>query len=104
MLGPDDEPVVGGFGWMNEYGFYYASYSKPNEYIIKNKTLEQANYLRKEGDTLVENVVPLSFAITQFHIVYMYPKNVTVLSKISRQIVYSSRLEDQDILLGISLD
>jgi Pep3/Vps18/deep orange family len=89
---------------MNEYGFYYASYSKPNEYIIKNKSLESASYLRKEGDTLVENVVPLGFAVTQFHIVYLYPRNVTVLSKISRQIVYSARIEEQDTLSGISLD
>lgn len=30
----DDNIIVGGFGWMNEYGFFYANYN-PNEYIIK---------------------------------------------------------------------
>jgi putative heme iron utilization protein len=73
---------------MNEYGFYYASYN-PDEYIIKKKSLEVTNYLKKENDTVVENVLPHAFAVTQFHIVYMFPKNITVLSKISREIVYS---------------
>ena len=88
---------------MNEYGFYYASYNS-EEYIIKKKGLETANYLRKEGDSLIENVLPNSFAITQFHIVYMYSKNITVLSKISREIVFSTRFEEPDILVGINLD
>lgn len=78
---------------MNEYGFYYASYN-PGEYIIKKKGLEVTSYIKKEGDTVIENVLPCGFAITQFHIVYMYPRNVTVLSKISRQIVHSSRVEE----------
>jgi hypothetical protein len=58
--------------------------------------LENASFLKKEGDNLIENVLPHSFAITQFHIVYMYPRNITVLSKISREIVYSTPLTGQD--------
>ena len=50
-LAMDEESIIGGFGWMNEYGFYYASYD-PDEYIIKKKRLETANYVKKEGDTL----------------------------------------------------
>ena len=36
--GDEDNMTVGGFGWMNEYGFFYAGYN-PNEYIIKQKSL-----------------------------------------------------------------
>jgi len=101
--GPDEEAVVGGFGWMNEYGFYYANYN-PGEFIIKKKSLEIASYIKKEEDSVVENVLPSGFAITQFHIVYMYPRNVTVLSKISRQIVHSCTIRELETLSGIVLD
>jgi hypothetical protein len=60
--------------------------------FVKKKSIENASFLKKEGDNLIENVLPHSFAITQFHIVYMYPRNITVLSKISREIVYSTPL------------
>ena len=56
----------------------------------------------------MENQLPHSFAITQFHIVYMYPRNITVLSKISREIVYSAPFTEAEYgnapLLGIALD
>ena len=47
------------------------------------------NYIKKESDTPVENDLPISFALTQFHIIFMYSKNITVLSKISNEIVYN---------------
>ncbi len=55
--------MVGGFGWMNEYGFYYATYN-PGEFIIKKKSLEIASYIKKEEDSVIENVLPSGFAIT----------------------------------------
>lgn len=60
-------------------------------------------YIKKENDSLVENELPLSFALTQFHIIYMYPKNITVLSKISNEIVYHKNF-DPDSLSGIQID
>jgi hypothetical protein len=96
--------LVGGFGWMTEYGFYYASYQQ-DEYIIKKKSLEVAAFLKKEGDQLTENILPNSFVITQFHILYMYPRNVTVLSKITKEIVYSCKFDEtQDPLQAVTLD
>jgi hypothetical protein len=67
----------------------------------KKTSLEQAAYLKKEGDQLTEKVLPHSFAITQFHIVCMYPRNITVLSKISKEIVYCCKFDEtQDPLAG----
>ena len=60
-------------------------------------------YLKKESDIVLENSLPLSFALTQFHIVFMYPKNITILSKISNEIVYSRNFDSMD-LQGICLD
>jgi Pep3/Vps18/deep orange family len=89
----EDEGIVGGFGWMSKWGFLYTSYNH-DEYIVKFKNLEQTPFFRKDGDSLVENVVPTSFAITEFHIVFMYPRNITVLSKISREIVASYKFDE----------
>jgi len=63
------------------------------EFIIKRKNLTMIKYLKKESDTVVENALPTSFALTQFHIIFMYPKNITVLSKISNEIVYSRNFD-----------
>lgn len=56
--------------------------------ILKRNGLNIISYLKKESDSPVENELPLSFALTQFHIIFMYPKNITVLSKISNEIVF----------------
>ena len=60
-------------------------------------------YLKKDEDSLVENELPLSFALTQFHIIFLYPKNITVLSKISNEIVFNKNF-DSIILKGIQVD
>ena len=61
------------------------------------------NYLKKEGDSPEENELPLAFTLTQFHIVFIYPKNITILSNISNEIVYYQNFENQ-YLQGIQLD
>jgi len=73
------------------------------EFITKRKNLTMIKYLKKESDIVLENSLPLSFALTQFHIVFMYPKNITILSKISNEIVYSRNFDSID-LQGICLD
>ena len=58
-------------------------------------------YLKKEGDQPVEGEVPTGFTISLFHICFMYSTNITVVSKISRQIVYSQNFKDEKLLRGI---
>lgn len=60
--------------------------------------------MKKERDTPIEDELPQSFAITLFHIIFMYNTNITVISKISREIVYFSNFEKSKQLRGISLD
>ena len=39
-----------------------------------------------------------------FHIVFMYPTNITVVSKISRQVVFNHSFEKSRPLRGVVLD
>ena len=95
---------VAGFGWMNESQFIYGSYevedlsaSNPNGFeglIFKKDHLKYITYVKKErGLQPTEIEIPQSFAITMFHIIFMYPTNITVVSKISRQVVYNNNFE-----------
>lgn len=90
---------------MNEYGFCYASFNfLSGDFIVKRKGLTMIKYLKKESDgQATENTLPESFAITQFHIVFMYTKNITILSKISNEIVFSRNFDNYD-LLGTQID
>lgn len=62
-------------------------------------------YVKKErGLQPTEDEVPGSFAITMFHVIFMYPTNITVVSKISRQVVYNNSFEKLRPLKGVLLD
>lgn len=94
-----DNKQVAGFGWMNDNQFCFGTYDNndsgvgsnlaPKDYILKQKHLKQIQYLRKETDQPVEGELPTGFVITLSHILFMYPNNITVVSKISHEIVYS---------------
>lgn len=51
--------------------------------ILKQDQLKMMDYLKKESDQPIEGEVPQCFACTIFHVMYMYPTNMTVVSKIS---------------------
>jgi len=100
---------------MNDNQFCFGSYStaqKPlsqlsraEDFILKQGSLNKMNYVMKDqGETPKENMLPNSFAITQFHIVFLYPQNMTVVSMISQQIVYSYNQQNELILREIQMD
>jgi hypothetical protein len=72
-----------------------------NELVLKSGQVEKLDYLKKEGDQPVEGELPTNFANTSFHIVFMYSTNITVVSKFSREIVYSQNFKDDKMLRGI---
>lgn len=49
------------------------------------------NYVKREKDVPIDDPAkkPIGFFMTQFHIVFVYPTNFTVLSSITEEIVYS---------------
>ena len=114
MLFNDDTNQVAGFGWLNDNHFILGQYkhedvnSSMNDgwrnLILKNENLSQIKYVKKERDTPIEDELPQSFAITLFHIIFMYNNNITVISKNSREIVYFYNFEKSKRLRGIQLD
>ena len=89
---------------MNESQFIYGQYeveelssTNPQGFdglVLKKDHLKYITYVKKErGLQPTEDEIPQSFAITMFHIVFMYHTNVTVVSKISRQVVYNNNFE-----------
>jgi hypothetical protein len=69
--------------------------------VMKQSQLKMMDYMKKESELPVEGEMPNCFACTLFHVVFMYPTNVTVVSKISQQIVCSYNYKDAKLLRGI---
>lgn len=57
--------------------------------------LNMINYVMRDKEKIIyePNLKPVSFMITQFHIIFVYEHNFTVLSSISHEIVYSKNFE-----------
>ena len=100
---------------MHDSQFIYGSYDpddiNPNHemgfqrLVLKKDQLKRINYVKKErGLQPSEDEIPASFAITMFHIVFMYPTNITVVSKISQQVVFNHSFEKLRPLRGVLLD
>jgi len=61
--------------------------------VLKQRDIKNVSYLKRERDQPVEDELPASFAVTLFHVVFMYSTNITVVSKISREIVYAKNFD-----------
>lgn len=72
--------------------------------ILKATNLRQLEYLKKESDQPIEGELPTGFAISLYHVIFMYATNITVVSKFTREIVFSQNFKDERVLRGIQLD
>lgn len=66
--------------------------------MVKSLTQEELrviSYVKREKDRpeFDPKLQPVSFMITQFHIIFVYPTNLTVLSSITQEIVYSRNFD-----------
>jgi len=74
------------------------------ELIIKTDKIKNSPYIKKGTENTVEGELPSGFAITLFNIIFMYPTNITVISKLTNQIVYFDNFKENQILRGVCLD
>ena len=66
---------------------------------IKQEELNVIDYVKREKDKpeFDPKLRPVQFMITQYHIIFVYPTNLTVLSSITQEIVYSRNFDDIQI-------
>ena len=114
---PGEPKQVAGFGWMNQNNFVHGSYDvkmiktledeeeAKKQMSLKWTQLSFVKYQSRQGnEEPIFNEMPISFAITMYHIVYLYPTNITVMSKIEDKIVYNKSFDRMRPILGIELD
>lgn len=90
------------FGWLTECGIFYGEVNQiadsPN-FITSKKTLSypelsddyrSASYISKH-----QNQAPLSFVLTEFHVLLQYSDHVTGISLINHEVVYDEYFPDQ---------
>jgi hypothetical protein len=101
----DSKPI--GFGWGNQFKFGYAEFkytttideiSNEEEIVFKNlkqEDLRVISYVKNDRDKVIfdPNLRPLQSIITQFHIIFIYETNITVLSSITQEIIFSRGFE-----------
>jgi len=70
---------------------------------LTQEELKVISYVKREKEKQDYNpqLHPISFMITQFYIIFVYPTNLTVLSSITQEIVYSRNFESIKIRTSI---
>lgn len=49
--------------------------------------------MKKDKEGIIDNELPISFAMTEIHILFLYPSNLTIVSRITKEIVFSKSFE-----------
>ena len=84
---------VAGFGWRYSKFFVCGEYPEDdNRAVLTRDDLQYIEYVKKDFKPVrAEQEVPIAFALSLFHIAFVYPSNFTV---ISRRVL--KNLKDQD--------
>lgn len=95
---------ITGFGWSTEYGLGMAEFSA-DKVVAKQNNFKITPFLKKERKEIIENELPIDFTITDFHIVFLYLDNVTILSKVTKEVVFDQHFDLGDYrLVGVVFD
>jgi hypothetical protein len=72
--------------------------------VVARKQFKHIRYVMKEIEGSENDRLPTDFMMTLFHICFMYPSNITVVSKLTKEVVYNCNFSDSKILRGIDFD
>lgn len=74
--------------------------------MAKQKNFKLVPFLKKDRKEVTDTELPLDFCITDFHIVFMYLDNVTVLSKVTKEVVFdhSQDFSQDNRYVGVIFD
>mmetsp|Transcript_34578 Transcript_34578/g.52880 ORF Transcript_34578/g.52880 Transcript_34578/m.52880 type:complete len:169 (+) Transcript_34578:225-731(+) len=90
-----------GFGWSHEHKFCFGNFqyttrlneiTQQEEEVVKCLTqdeLQKIAYVKREKEKPEEAERPVTYLLSQFHIIFVYTSNLTVLSSITEEVVYS---------------
>ena len=85
------------FGWMTESGFCYGNFDHNKEVPDKLKNFIVLPYVKiKKDGTKDVDLIPKSFVQTKNHIFILYPDCITVISKITSNIIDTQPLVNED--------
>lgn len=106
-----DKNKLAGFGWLHPQTFIYHTYSgevaRDAASATKALVCKEAKYMRymlREVEGTEYDMTPIDFMMTLFHVCFVYPQNISVVSKLSRDVVYNQNFHDERILKGIDFD
>ena len=92
-----------GLGWRTHFNFCVASLpeaiSDPEPVLRKSKQFTIFEFIKKdESDDVVSDCdTPEACLLTQFHVVFVYSCNITIISRINQQVVHTLTFENLQI-------
>lgn len=82
------------FGWMTGAGFCFGPFSvDPYDILIKNFTIIPYAKLGRENKNIITTESPLSVAHSEYHIYLLFSDCITIISKITNNIVHTENLK-----------
>lgn len=67
-------------------------------------SVKYMRYMLREVEGTEYDLVPIDYMMTLFHICFVYPQNISVVSKLSKDVVYNQNFHDDRLLKGIDFD
>lgn len=92
-----------GFGWLTQHGIYFGeinSQSISPAYIVSNEIVPYPNHYNgsvriNSNINEVNKNVPISFVLTDFHALLVFPDHVTAVSLLNYEVVYEEYFTEQ---------
>jgi hypothetical protein len=92
LLYKDDS--LSSFGWMTTAGFCYGQFGKDGlDTLIRNFIIVPYAKTRRDGSIDFDDA-PIAIAHSEFHIFLLYPDCVSIISKITSNIVHTQQIPD----------
>ncbi|PZC82245.1 hypothetical protein B5X24_HaOG210801 [Helicoverpa armigera] len=81
------------FAWLTEPGIFYGQLD-PSSQQNSNSLFTQGTLISYPGDGDEQENAPLSFVLTEFHVLLMYSDRVKVVSLISQELVFEDKYSE----------
>lgn len=91
-------------GWQSMSGFYFidlSKYERDDELITRDKIVE-FQYPQNQGTRYGSSTdYPVSTIVTEWHVIFLFQFSICIFSKITREMVYNSKIGGESEMLGL---